>query len=62
MILLPVPAFEVVVEKRRGRSISMLRAALAAVSTGIVASLAAVVIPIVVMEREGRRYRELRGG
>jgi hypothetical protein len=56
-ILQPVPAFEVVIEKRRRRSISMLRVALAAVSTGIVASWAAVVGPVVAVERERRRYR-----
>jgi hypothetical protein len=55
-------AFEPVVEKRRGRSIWMLRAALAAVSTGIVVSWAAVAGPVVAVERERRRYRERRVG
>jgi hypothetical protein len=52
MILQPVPAFEVMVGKWRHRSISMLGLAEAAVSTGIIISWAAVVGPVVALERE----------
>ena len=61
-ILQPVPAFELMIEERRCRSISTMGASLAAVLAGIVVSCAAVVGPVVTVEGERRGYRELRVG
>jgi hypothetical protein len=55
LILLLVPAFKVVVDKRRAGSNSRLGTALAAVWAGIVVFWAAVVGPVVAVERESRR-------
>lgn len=56
------PAFEAVVDERREGSISRLGLALAAVWAAIVICWVAVVGPVVVVEKEGRRCGEQRVG